>query len=178
MLLEIQFIAWHDLAHIYYCTYYILYPSKVDLTEPHLQTNSHENLADFCLSWDSLQEIDSSWTLLFQRNAATIQSRYTLSFVRCLRERSYALTHRIWVGWREDSLLNKWLLSHKRKQPLMSLSSQLARSMSSSKPVLRQIFNISSAFAFLYLLLCGFDCNASVSQSDSRIFHTVWSLEL
>lgn len=97
-----------------------------------VQTYSHKHLAEFCRSWDSLQEIDSSWTLFFQGDAATIWGRYTPSFVRCLCECSYALTHRIWVSWREDRLWNKWLLSHKGRLTLMSLSSQLAWSMSSS----------------------------------------------
>lgn len=138
-----------------------------------MNTYSHEHLAGFCLGWDSLQEIDSSWTLLFQRDA-TIWARYTLSFVRCLCERSYALTYRIWVGWRGDRLLNKWLLSHKGRQPLMSLSSQLARPMSSSRPV---SFSTLVALAFFYSVLCVCYCNASVPQRNTECKSTGWFRE-
>lgn len=122
----------------------VIFSLHVSLTS--FQKYSQQHVAHFCFSWDSLQEIDSSWKLFFQR-AATIWGRYTLSFVRCVCESSHALTYRIWVGWREDSLLNKWPLSCRRRQPLMSLSSQLARSTSSpwwkNKKIGLQICSVS-----------------------------------
>lgn len=106
----------------------------------------HKHLADFC---PRARASAGNWFLLeiiLQRRCChdLRQVLYIPSFVRRLCERSCALTHRIWLGWREDRLLNKWLLSHRGRQPLMSLSSQLARSTSSSKAVRSQSFTHSS----------------------------------
>ena len=146
MLPLIYFTEWHNQTHICCCTYYILSPYKVDfLSEdkcPHMLINIWQT---FCLSWDSSQEIDSSWTLFIHRDAAPIRSRLDtghLSSVLC--KRSHALTYRIWIGWREDRLLNKWPLSGRRRQPLMSLSPRfgtarvkvMVRKTSAPKPVL------------------------------------------
>lgn len=40
--------------------------------------HSHKHLADFCLSPEPLQEIDSSWRLFFKGDAAAIWGRYCI----------------------------------------------------------------------------------------------------
>lgn len=115
--------------HISYCTYYIPSASNTDWLCAHTLASCR----CWSYSWDSQQEIDSSRALFSQRDAAMIWGRYTFccTFVSCRCQRSHALTYCIRVGCREDRLLNKWPLSHKGRQLLMSLSTQLARFMSS-----------------------------------------------